>query len=233
MVYRVARRYRNLGLGFDDLVAEGNLGLVEAVYRFNPDKGAKFITYAVWWIRKAILKALDEQTTVVRVSCHQKKKLREMRRAERHLERELARKPERSEISKSVFDTEEGVDRLLRYGYREVSLEDPVTRGDDVSLGDTLAERSGESAEDGMIRRERGALLEQAIEKLSDKEQVVLRRRYGYGRPQPETLTEVGARLNVSRERVRQIETTARARLRRMLDRQIRADLVPRPLAAH
>jgi RNA polymerase sigma factor (sigma-70 family) len=220
IVVQEAKRYRNLGIPFEDLLAEGNLGLVEAARRFDPERGHKFITYAIWWIRRAILKALNEQTTIVRVSYHQKRRLREIRRVERRLTLAFGRTPDRQELSTDMAETLEQVERVLRLGTHRVSLDEPLGKDPgDSSLVETLPCPAESSAERDMIRREMDRRLANAIERLTPKERQVVEGRFGLSGEACATLKEIGERMNLSRERVRQIEAEARRSLRRAFGR--------------
>src|SRR5512134_136564 len=130
-VVKVASEYRNLGLPFEDLLNEGNIGLIEAAHRYDAGKGTKFITYAIWWIRKSILKALSEHSNLVRVPNYQMKKVREIRDAENYLRRSLGRKPEREEISEKLSRSVTKIDQVLQFNLREVSLDEKVGKDRD------------------------------------------------------------------------------------------------------
>ena len=137
-VVKVASEYRNLGLPFEDLLNEGNLGLIEAAHRYDASKGTKFITYAIWWIRKSILKALSEHSSLVRVPTYQMKKVREIRDVEANLSRRLGRRPRRDEISARLERSLAKVDQILQYSLREMSLDDKLGKDRDKPIASKL-----------------------------------------------------------------------------------------------
>jgi RNA polymerase primary sigma factor len=217
-VVKVASEYRNLGLSLEDLLNEGNLGLIEAARRYDPSKGTKFITYAIWWIRKSILKALAEQVNLVRVPTYQMKKVRELRAAEQVLRKELGRTPDRQEISTRLDVSLKKVDQTLQVNSRQVSLDDTVGKEKKTPVSDYLVDPDVESPEDNLLKREGTDLVTDALSALSDQEQVVIRHRFGLEGTAILTLKEIGEKMGISRERVRQIETQAKSRLRRMFN---------------
>ena len=217
-VVKVAREYANLGLPFEDLLNEGNLGLIEAARRFEASKGTKFVTYAVWWIRKSILKALSERSQLVRVPSYQLKKVREIRETEKRLSATLGRKPRRDEISKRLERSISKVDEALQYSLHGVSLDQKVSQDRDQPISEFLVDESSHNAEERMIRSEDTSMITQAMSVLSEQERIVVRHRFGLEGGRPLTLKEVGVILKVSRERVRQIECRAKIRIRKIFD---------------
>lgn len=218
-VVKVASEYRNLGLPLEDLLNEGNLGLIEAARRYDPSKGTKFITYAIWWIRKSILKALAEQVNLVRVPTYQMKKVKEVRETERTLRKELGRSPERQEISDRMDVSIKKVDQVLQVHSREVSLDDTVGKDKKTPVSDFLVDPDIESPEDNLLKREGTSLVTDALDFLTEQERMVIRHRFGLDGSAILTLKEIGEKMGVSRERVRQIETQAKQRLRRIFNR--------------
>jgi RNA polymerase sigma factor (sigma-70 family) len=194
-VVRVASEFRNLGLPMEDLINEGNLGLLEAAKRYEPSRGFKFTTYAVWWIRKSILKALGEQTRVVRVPAYHIRQ-----RKERH--RSGSR------------------DMLPQASLREISLDERIGEDRDMSLGDRLADSAHRSPEASLLGSEAQQLVEEAIGQLSAQQRTVIQYRFGLAGERPLVLKQIGDRLGISRERVRQIEVQAKDRMRRYLARR-------------
>jgi RNA polymerase primary sigma factor len=215
-VVKVASEYRNLGMPFEDLLNEGNLGLIEAAGRFDASKGTKFITYAIWWIRKSILKALSERSAMVRVPSYQLKKVREIRETERRLSRRLGRRPNREEISATLNRSLAKVDQALQFSMREISLDHKVGRDRDQPISDYLVDEQLESAEQDMIRREDSTIVSEAMLELTDQEKEVVCHRYGLLDGSARTLKEVGKLMSISRERVRQIENQAKRRMRKV-----------------
>lgn len=215
-VVKVASEYRNLGLPFEDLLNEGNLGLIEAAYRYDASKGTKFITYAIWWIRKSILKALSEHSNLVRVPTYQMKKVREIRDTENILRRSLGRKPSRREISERLERSLTKIDQVLQFSLREMSLDEKVGKDRDTPISDYLVDDNLKSPEDDLIKREANSLVGEAMAHLSDQEKVVIFHRFGMAGGPALTLKEIGEIMSISRERVRQIECQAKARLRKL-----------------
>jgi len=230
-VVKVASEYRNLGLPFEDLLNEGNIGLIEAAHRYDATKGTKFITYAIWWIRKSILKALSEHSSLVRVPTYQMKKVREIRDTEKTLRRQLGRKPRREEISKRLDRSVIKIDQVLQFSLREMSLDDKVGKERDTPISDYLIDANLETPEDDLIKREAYSLVSEAMEDLTEQERTVLCHRFGIAGGPTLTLKEIGEMMSISRERVRQVECQAKLRLRKMFARK-RVDSAPRPSSA-
>ncbi len=219
-VVRVASEYRNLGLPFEDLLNEGNLGLIEAAHRYDASKGTKFITYAIWWIRKSILKALSEYSNLVRVPTYQMKKVRELRDAEAALSRRLGRRPRRDEISVRLERSLSKVDQILQFSLREMSLDDKFGKDRDKPIADFLVDARSVNPEDDLIKREASTLVAEALGFLTEQERKVISHRFGIAVRNPLTLKEIGEIMSISRERVRQIECQAKSRLRKLFARK-------------
>ncbi|HEX6853365.1 MAG TPA: RNA polymerase sigma factor RpoD/SigA [Candidatus Polarisedimenticolaceae bacterium] len=219
-VAKVASEYRNLGLPFEDLLNEGNIGLIEAAHRYDASKGTKFITYAIWWIRKSILKALSEHSNLVRVPNYQMKKVREIRDAEASLRRSLGRAPEREEISERLSRSVTKIDQVLQFNLREVSLDDKVGKDKDKPIADFLVDPGSADPEADLIDRESNSLVGEAMAHLTEQERTVIAYRFGLAGGPPLTLKEIGEKMGISRERVRQIECQAKARLRKVFARK-------------
>jgi len=233
-VVKIAHEYRNLGLPLEDLVNEGNVGLVEAARRFSPERGASFISYAVWWIRKAILTAITRNTNIVHVPEYQVKKARHAWKTGDSLGRTLGREADREEISKALDVTVAQVDQLLLLRPRKVSLEDKVSKDRDLTLLDQLPDERSVNPEEEIIRRGDRARLWQALRSLDGRQLSIIICRYGLDGGRARTLREIAHSLGMSRERVRQLETVARRRLRRLLARRVAAGGRPprlRPLS--
>jgi len=219
-VVKVASEYRNLGLPFEDLLNEGNVGLIEAAHRYDAGKGTKFITYAIWWIRKSILKALSEHSNLVRVPTYQMKKVREIRDAEKSLRRTLGRRPRRDEISERLDRSLTKVDQVLQFTLREMSLDDKVGRDRETPISDYLVDMAAVGPEEDLVKREANSMVTDAMNALSDQERLVIRHRFGISGGAQLTLKEIGEMMNISRERVRQIECQAKERLRKVFARR-------------
>jgi RNA polymerase primary sigma factor len=215
-VVTVAREYRHLGLPFEDLLNEGNLGLIEAARRYDPEKGARFITYAIWWIRKLILRALTQRSTLVRIPDSKAKKLKDIRRAQANLRQSLGRDPSRREVSEHLEMRQENLDRLIQLTPSTASIDAPVDERHDVPLGEFLR-HIGVSTEQEMIRRQGLERMSKAFTQLTDQQRNVLTLRFGLGGDTPRTLSEVGRCISLSRERVRQIQDQATRRLRKLV----------------
>jgi len=220
-VVKVATEYRSLGVPFEDLLNEGNLGLIEAAKRFDPSKGTKFITYAIWWIRKMILKAIADRSTVVRVPTHRRKNVYELKKAEAALRSRLGRAPSREEIAHHLSVSVAHVDSVSRLPLAHISLDGSVGKEDAAPLLEFLAD-AGTSVEERLLSEEAGLHVANAFRRLSQREQAVLGWRLALEGPSSLTLQQIGVRLGLSRERVRQIENNAKRRLRRLLAESLR-----------
>lgn len=215
-VVKIANEYRNLGLPFEDLLNEGNIGLIEAAQRYDHSKGTKFITYAIWWVRKSILKALSEQSNLVRVPTYQMKKVKRIREAETLLSRELGRRPGRDEISTRLDSTISKIDEILMIKLREVSLDDKVGRDKTIPISDYLVDDGSVNPEEELLRNESECLIRSAMYMLTDQEKRVIANRFGMEGGRAFTLKEIGETMGLSRERIRQIESQAKKKLRRI-----------------
>jgi RNA polymerase primary sigma factor len=223
-VVKIASEYKNMGLPFEDLLNEGNIGLIEAAHHFDHTRGTKFITYAIWWIRKSILKALSQHSAMVRIPNYQLKKVRNVRNTERQLSRELGREADREEISKELRVTIAKIDEILQMKMRELSLDDKVGKDKDTPISDYLVDGRSINPEDELIKNENHVVIRLALRSLSDQEQTVIINRFGLEGGRVFTLKEIGEKLGVSRERVRQIENQAKKRLKKLVARQQRVD---------
>ena len=216
-VVSYSKRYRGLGVPFLDLIHEGNLGLMEAARRFDPDRNVKFITYAVWWIRQALTHALSTQTRAFslpqKVSGAAARLTREVAELTDHLER----KPTSSEIAADTEMSEQDVATLMRLGLRDVSLSDRLgAAGDDGPEIADLLESPSPPIDDALLRQSLIARVRAALSELDDKEREVVELRFGLDRDgEMRTLQEIGEALHLSRERIRQIEARAKEKLRR------------------
>ena len=220
-VAKVAFEYRNLGLPLEDLLNEGNLGLLNAARRFDAERGTKFITFAVWWIRKAILAALSQNVGLVRIPENHRRKLRRIRDAEQSLLRSLGRSPERDEIAGHLSHTRSQMDATLIHDMKGTSLGEPLGPNSDTPLSELLADDMAATGEEDMLRSEATKLVIEALNELDPQEREVLEHRYGLHDRPALVLREVGRLMGVSRERVRQIEVKATRRLRRILLRRL------------
>lgn len=216
LVVQVARRYLNRGLPLPDLIEEGNLGLLRAVDKFEPERGLRFSTYAVWWIRQAVARALANQARIIRLPVHVELLLGRYKREHQKLTQALGRAPTADELARAMGTSEEQINELEELRLQPVSLDAPV--GDDARrLVDTIADDAADPA--GALTRlfhERADLVA-VLDDLAPNERTVLRRRFGLDGDEPETLEAIGRRLDYSRERIRQIETAGLRKLRALL----------------
>ena len=230
-VAKVASEYRSLGLPFEDLLNEGNVGLIEAAHRFDASKDIKFISYAIWWIRKSILKALSEQSHTVRLPYSQMKKVKEIRKAERALRKELGRKPTREEISVHLEKSVAKIDKILQHTAHEVSLDEPIGKDQETPLSECLIDGERITAEQRILEREMTDGVGEVFELLNRQQKTVIRYRFGLDGQPALTLQETGDQMGLSRERVRQIECQAKDRMRKLFNRRRSIDApVRRPL---
>jgi len=229
-VVKIANEYRNLGIPFEDLLNEGNIGLIEAAQRYDHRKGTKFITYAIWWIRKSILKALSEQSAMVRVPNYQLKRVREVRETERNLSRTLGRKPNREELSAKLDSPVSKVEEILQIKMREVSLDDKVGEDRDTPISDYLVDAASVNPEHELIRTQNEELIRFALITLSDQEKTVVANRFGLEGKKVLTLKEIGERMGLSRERIRQIECQAKRKLRKVFAARVSVTSPPKEM---
>jgi RNA polymerase primary sigma factor len=216
-VVSYAKRYRGLGVPFLDLIHEGNLGLMEAARRFDPERNVKFITYGVWWVRQAILHALSEQSRVLSLPQKVSSAAARFRREVGELTEALDRAPTSREIADQLGIAEADIVSLSRIGASDMSLSDRLAGDgeDGIELGDTLEQAIVPPPEEAILRRRLAEQLDAALAELDAKEREVVRLRFGLS-PEGESLTlqQIGQRLNLSRERIRQIEARAKQKLR-------------------
>jgi RNA polymerase primary sigma factor len=214
-VVSIAKQYSNQGLPLEDLINDGNLGLIKAAHRFDEKRGYKFISYAVWWIRQAMLQSLAEHSRIVRLPLNRAGTLYRIGKASRQLDQELGRTPSAREIAKKLKLSEEEVEDTMHIANTHVSLDDPYsTDQDDTSLVDYLQDESSPRPDEETYGRALSDDMEKALATLSERERQILSMYFGLNQEEPLTLEEIGKELGLTRERIRQIKEKAIIRLR-------------------
>ncbi|MCI7575322.1 MAG: RNA polymerase sigma factor RpoD/SigA [Paludibacteraceae bacterium] len=213
-VVSVAKQYQNQGLSLPDLINEGNLGLIKAAEKFDETRGFKFISYAVWWIRQAILQALAEQSRIVRLPLNQVGSLNKINKALARFEQEHERRPSAEELAAELDMPVDKVAETIKMSGRHVSVDAPFVEGEDNSLIDVMINEDSPNADHGLINESLSKEIDRALATLTDREADIIRKFFGIGVPEM-TLEEIGIEMKLTRERVRQIKEKAIHRLQR------------------
>lgn len=213
-VVSVCRNYQNQGLPLSDLINEGNLGLIRAARRFDEKKNFKFISYAVWWIRQAILQALAEQSRIIKLPLNRVGTIHKIGKTQSKLEQKLRRLPMVEEIAQELQIDEEEVQETIKIGNTHMSLDAPLQQGEDAKLIDMLQDENQERPDDSVLDISLQIEIDKTLDTLSEREKEVVKLYFGIGEDTAHTLEEIGQRFNLTRERVRQIKEKALRRLK-------------------
>ena len=213
-VIRIAKRYQNRGLPLEDLISEGNIGLIKAIERFDPDKGYHFISYAVWWIRQAMQSAIREKSRMIRIPRHIMKKLEQLEDVRKHLEKEKGGEPGLDAMAEKLGITEQQLADLLNMRRGIVSLEDPAFKDSQAELTEQIADTETRAPEETTIDNSLMAMIKKALKRLPEREAKIIELRYGLNGNRRHSLQEIADIYNITKERVRQIEIKAVRKLR-------------------
>jgi len=220
LVVTIARDYVNLGLPLLDLISEGNIGLTKAVERFDPAKGAKLSTYAMWWIKQSIKRALANQSKTIRLPVHLVDKLAKVRRVSLQISDELGREPTDDELGEELGIAPENVARLRSTGIRPASLDAVIAEDDTTELGEMIGDEESQTPFEWLRDKNLRGEVDGLIKLLDSRERKIISQRFGLDGGKPKTLEDVGRDFGITRERIRQLQNTALAKLRRALSKR-------------
>lgn len=235
LVVKIAHDYEGMGLPLLDMINEGNVGLMRAVQRFDPAKGAKLSTYAAWWIKQAIKRAIANQGRTIRVPVHLVDRIAKIRRTAMQLHEELGREPTDAEVAEVLGMKRKRVTELLEAAQRPASLDAPIGEDDDTSFAEKVRDESMSTADAAIQQDQSHAMVREFVDRLDEREQTILRYRFGLDGGSEKTLEEVGQHFGVTRERIRQIQNGAMSKLRRWIEKRealLDPDLPPLMTAA-
>ena len=230
LVVKIAQDYANYGLPLLDLISEGNIGLMKAVERFDPNKGGKLSTYAAWWIKQSIKRALANQSKTIRLPVHMVDKISKMRRVAMVLSEELGREPTDEELSEEIGIDRAKLSHLKSAAQRPASLDAPIGEDDNTQFGEIIGDEKAQTPLELLSHKNMHMQLDDLLEVLNERERKIVDARFGLGGQKPKTLEEVGQEFGVTRERIRQLQNIALKKLRRAL--QKKEDPGPRPLGS-
>jgi len=220
LVVTIAHDYANLGLPLLDLISEGNIGLTKAVDRFDPTKGAKLSTYAMWWIKQSIKRALADQSKTIRLPVHLGEKLAKMRRVALQISDDLGREPTDDELGEELGIASQKVARLKRVGIRPASLDAPVVDDDSTEFGEMIGDEEAQTPFELLRDEDLRNEMEGLLDVLDDREKKIISQRFGFDGGKPKTLEDISKNFGITRERIRQLQNIALAKLRRALGRK-------------
>ncbi len=227
LVVKIAQDYANYGLPLLDLISEGNIGLMKAVERFDPNKGGKLSTYAAWWIKQSIKRALANQSKTIRLPVHMVDKISKMRRVAMSMSEELGREPTDDELAEEIGIDRGKLSQLKAASLRPASLDAPISDDDNTEFGEIVGDDNADTPLDLLSHKNMHGQLEGLLSVLDDRERSIIDARFGLNGQKPKTLEEVGQEFGVTRERIRQLQNIALKKLRRSL--QKKEDPGPRP----
>ena len=220
LVVKIAHDYANLGLPILDLVSEGNIGLMKAVERFDPAKGGKLSTYAAWWIKQSIKRALANQSKTIRLPVHLVDKISKMRRVSLQMSEELGREPSDDELAEEIGISSRTVSQLKTVSIRPASLDAPISDGDSTEFGEIVGDEDAQTPFELLRDKNLRDEVSDLLEVLDDRERKIIFQRFGLDGGKPKTLEEVGMKFRVTRERIRQLQSIALTKLRRALNKK-------------